>query len=242
MITFKNNKQDINFLNVFFQPIISKKTIDSLSKENIFWNFPTTDLVYSWNFKISNVSSDLTLWVSKIILDKNEHYGDWNISKVIINIFPNINTFLKNKQSVNVFNDDDNIIWESVPRLQSNKYTLPQFINQNKVTNLELRNYIFNKINSDNLIELLWKDNFSVVNNPYIWETKIEKEPNIKNFESIMKSLGYTKKSKKIEDLFSTEIEEKNKPIENEKTTTNTISENKSEIERIVVFYKNGTF
>jgi hypothetical protein len=36
MITFKNNKQDINFLNVFFQPIISKKTIDSLSKENIF--------------------------------------------------------------------------------------------------------------------------------------------------------------------------------------------------------------
>lgn len=47
---------------------------------------------------------------------------------------------------------------------------------------------------------------------------------------------------KKIEDLFSTEIEEKNKPIENEKTTTNTISENKSEIERIVVFYKNGTF
>ncbi len=47
---------------------------------------------------------------------------------------------------------------------------------------------------------------------------------------------------KKIEDLFSTEIAEKNKPIENEKTTTNTISENKSEIERIVVFYKNGTF
>ena len=64
------------------------------------------------------------------------------------------NTFLKNKQSVNVFNDDDNIIWWSVPRLQSYKYTLPQyvwlFINQNKVTNLELRNYIFNKINSEN--------------------------------------------------------------------------------------------
>lgn len=220
MITFKNNKQDINFLNVFFQPIISKKTIDSLSKENIFWNFPTTDLVYSWNFKISNVSSDLTLWVSKIILDKNEHYGDWNISKVIINIFPNINTFLKNKQSVNVFNDDDNIIWESVPRLQSNKYTLPQFvwlfINQNKVTNLELRNYIFNKINSDNLIELLWKDNFSVVNNPYIWETKIEKEPNIKNFESIMKSLGYTKKSKKIEDLLPVKEEPKVEEIKEE--------------------------
>jgi len=205
IITFKNNKQDINFLNVFFQPILSKKTIDSLSKENIFWNFPTTWIEYSWSFKISNVSSDLSLWVSKIILDKNEYYSKWNISKVIINIFPNINTFLKNKQSVNVFNDDDNIIWWSVPRLQSYKYTLPQyvwlFINQNKVTNLELRNYIFNKINSDNLVELLWKDNFVAVNNPYLWENKIEKEATIKNFESIMKSLWYTKKSKKIEDL-----------------------------------------
>ena len=73
--------------------------------------------------------------MSKIILDKNEHYGDWNISKVIINIFPNINTFLKNKQSVNIFNDDNNIVWTSIPRLESYKYTLPQyvwlFINQN---------------------------------------------------------------------------------------------------------------
>ncbi len=239
MIAFKNNKQDINFLNVFFQPILSKKTIDSLSKENIFWNFPTTDLVYSWNFKISNVSSDLTLWVSKIILDKNEYYGNWNISKVIINVFPNINTFLKNKQSVNVFNDDDNIIWESVPRLQSNKYTLPQFvwlfINQNKVTNLELRNYIFNKINSENLIELLWKDNFNIVNNPYIWETKIEKEPNIKNFESIMKSLGYTKKSKKIEDL----IPEKEIPkVEEVKEETKNTTEIKDEDLDIAKFQK----
>jgi len=36
IIIFKNNKKDINFLNVFFQPILSKETINSLSKENIF--------------------------------------------------------------------------------------------------------------------------------------------------------------------------------------------------------------
>lgn len=205
MILFKNSKKDVNFLNVFFQPILSKNNIDTLSKENIFWNFPTNGWIYSWDFVISNVSSDLTIWVSKIVLDKNEYYNKWNISKVILNIFPDVNTFLKNKQSVNVFNDDNNIVWESIPRLQSYKYSLPQFvwlfINQNKVTDLNFRNYIFSKINSENLIELLWKNNFSVVNNPYLSETTIDKETSIKNFESVMMSLGYSKKSKYIEDL-----------------------------------------
>ena len=35
-IIFKNSSQDINFLNIFFQPIISKETIDTLSQENIY--------------------------------------------------------------------------------------------------------------------------------------------------------------------------------------------------------------
>ncbi|MDD3145512.1 MAG: ABC transporter substrate-binding protein [Candidatus Gracilibacteria bacterium] len=205
MILFKNSKKDVNFLNVFFQPILSKNNIDTLSKENIFGNFPTNGGIYSGDFVISNVSSDLTIGVSKIVLDKNEYYNKGNISKVILNIFPDVNTFLKNKQSVNVFNDDNNIVGESIPRLQSYKYSLPQFvglfINQNKVTDLNFRNYIFSKINSENLIELLGKNNFSVVNNPYLSETTIDKETSIKNFESVMMSLGYSKKSKYIEDL-----------------------------------------
>ncbi|MBT3726709.1 hypothetical protein HOG21_03250 [bacterium] len=35
-IVFKNSNKDINFLNIFFQPILSTKTINSLSEENIF--------------------------------------------------------------------------------------------------------------------------------------------------------------------------------------------------------------
>lgn len=205
IITFKNNKNDVNFLNVFFQPILSKEVINSLSKENIFWNFPTTWWIYSWDFVISSVNSDLTIWVSKIILDKNEFVNKWNISKVILNIFPDVNTFLKNKQSVNIFNDENNIVWWSIPRLWSFKYTLPQyvwlFINQNKITDINFRNYILNKINSNNLVDLLWKENFQIVNNPYLTEKTLEKETQIKNFESIMKSLWYNKKSKFIADL-----------------------------------------
>lgn len=224
IIIFKNNKKDINFLNVFFQPILSKETINSLSKENIFWNFPT-NWIYSWEFIIWNISSDLTLWVSRIILDKNEYYNKWNISKVIINIFPDVNTFLKNKQSVNIFNDDTNIVWSSIPRLASYKYTLPQyvwlFINQNKITDVNFRNFIFSKINSNNLVDLLWKDNFSIVNNPYITEQSIDKETQIKNFESIMTSLWYKKKSKFIEALIpkKEEKEDKNEEVKVEETT-----------------------
>ncbi|MDD3793364.1 MAG: ABC transporter substrate-binding protein [Candidatus Gracilibacteria bacterium] len=222
IIIFKNNKKDINFLNVFFQPILSEETINSLSKENIFGNFPTTGGIYSGEFIIGSVSSDLTIGVSKIVLDKNPHYNNGNISRVILNIFPDVNTFLKNKQSVNIFNDDTNIVGTSIPRLASYKYTLPQyvglFINQNKITDINFRNFIFNKINSNNLVDLLGKDNFSIVNNPYITETNIEKETQVKNFESIMKSLGYKKKSKFIEDLIpkeqtNTEIKENNEEI-----------------------------
>lgn len=203
IIVFKNEKEDVNFLNIFFQPILPKSTIDNLTQENIEGNFPTIDLIYSWNYTIWNISSDLTIWVSKIILDENPYYSKGNISKLILNIYPNINTFLKNKQSVNVFNDNEFIVWNSIPRLASYKYTMPQFVwlflNQDKLKNVNLRSFILNKISSENLIELLWEENFEEVNNPYLTETELNQEPNNRNFESIMNSLWYYKKSYLVE-------------------------------------------
>jgi len=35
IIRFTNKKKDINFLNIFFQPILSKEILDSLSEENL---------------------------------------------------------------------------------------------------------------------------------------------------------------------------------------------------------------
>ena len=201
-IIFKNEKRDINFLNIFFQPILSKNTIDSIGNDTIFWDFPTQEQIYSWDFVISNISSDLTLWITKIFLTRNEYNNNWNISKLIIKLFPNTNSLLQNKEVVNIFNDSRNIIWDSIPRLESHKYTLPQyvalFININNIKNVELRNYIFNKINTSNLITLIWKENFEKVNNPYLTNKSIEKELNNKNFEKILWSIWYIKKSKII--------------------------------------------
>lgn len=218
VIIFKNKKKDINFLNIFFQPILPNDTINSLSTETIFWDFPSEGQVYSWDFKITNISSDLTIWVTKIFLDKNEYSDNWNVSKLIIKLFPNTNNLLQNKESINVFNDNENIIGDSMPRLKSYKYTLPQFvslfINQNKIQNVDLRNFILNKINSENLVKLLWEDNFKIVNNPYLTETKIDNELSNKNFENIIAGLGYVKKSKIVEKYLPT--------INNVDTGTNT--------------------
>lgn len=196
-IIFKNPNQDINFLNIFFQPIVSKKIINNLTQEQIYWNFPTTNQIYSGNFSISNISSDLTLGFSKITLDKNTYNEDLNISKLILKIFPNTASFLKNKETVNVFNDDYNIIWESIPRFQSYKYILPQFvslfINQTNVENSDIRGQILWAINSDSLIEELWVENFQKVHNPYLSEHNMTSS-SLDNISTIMKKEWYVKK------------------------------------------------
>jgi hypothetical protein len=239
-IIFKNEKRDINFLNIFFQPILSKKTIDSIGNDTIFWDFPTHEQIYSWDFIISNISSDLTLGITKIFLTRNEFNNQWNISKLIIKLFPNTNSLLQNKEVVNVFNDSRKIIWDSIPRLESHKYTLPQyvalFININNVKNLELRNYIFNKINTSNLISLLGKENFKEVNNPYLTGKSIKKELNNKNFEKLLWSIGYIKKSKIISNyLPSTNTYSNEAPIKKETTTELEINDEDLNIDKFQV-------
>jgi len=202
-IIFKNKKKDINFLNIFFQPILADETINSIWTDTIFWDFPTHEQIYSWIFKIWNISSDMTIWITKIFLEKNEFNDNSNISKLILKLFPNTNSLLQNKESINIFNDNDNIIGNSIPRLESHKYTMPQyvslFINKNNIENLDLRNYILNQINTKNLVKILWEDNFDTINNPFLTEIDINKVISNKNFEKIISDLGYIKKSKIIE-------------------------------------------
>ena len=72
-----------------------------------------------------------------------------NTYKLIIKLFPNTNSFLQNKKQVNIFNDNENIIGDSIPRLESHKYILPQYVSifliQNNINELSLRTYILNK-------------------------------------------------------------------------------------------------
>ena len=130
IVTFKNKKSDINFLNVLFQPILQKNVIDEIWEDNLKWNFSTIDGIYSWRYKVINVSRDLTLWVTKFILEKNEHYQNNPviIDKLILKLFATPNDLLRNKDSINIFNDKNNLIWESIPRFEVQQYHLPQYV------------------------------------------------------------------------------------------------------------------
>lgn len=199
IIVFKNTRKDINFLNVFTQPILKKSVIDWLSQDNITWFFPITWWIYSWKFVIEKVSEDENLWIKKINLVRNTFYDKSNISKIILNIFPDINSFKKNHQTVNVFNDSENNIWNSIYRFQNKKYTLNSFVwiflNQNKIKNKDLRTYILNKIENQRLLKVLGIENFENINNPFLTSENINSEPTNKNFDSLMASLWYYKKS-----------------------------------------------
>ena len=219
IITFKNNKSDINFLNVLFQPILSKIVIDELWEENLKWNFSTLNWIYSWKYKIANVSNDLTLWIVKFILEKNNNYfnNPILIDKFIIKLFSDTNSFLKNKNSINIFNDKDNIIWDSIPRFNISKYILPQYVwvylNKDSINNVDLRTFILNQINGDNLIKILWENNYKIVNNPYFTENKLINEWSNKNFEYILSKLWYYKKSELIKIVLKNSLKYSNEVI-----------------------------
>ncbi len=205
IIIFNNSKNDINALNIFFQPIVKKEILDNISDEEVSSSFNKTDWIYSGDFVVSNISSDSTIWISKIILDRNPYFDNWNISKLTLNIFPDTQTFLKNRQSVNIFNDNENIIGNSAPRLANHKYTVPQFvwlfINKENISSYNLRTFILNEINSQNLTSLLWEENFKKINNPYMQWDDISSTPNNRNFEEIMDSLWYKQKSSYINNI-----------------------------------------
>ena len=181
------------------QPILNKSFIDTLSQENITKNFPVKNWIYSGKFVVEKVIEDEKLGITKLNLVKNEFYDKSNISKIIINIFPDIQSFKNKHQAVNIFNDTENNIWNSISRFQDYKYNLNSFVwiflNQEKIKNTDLRNYILNKIDSNKLVKVLSDKNYSVVENPFLTKESIYKEPNNKNFDSVMASIWYKKKS-----------------------------------------------
>lgn len=80
-IVFESTNEDINFLNIFFQPILPSSTINSMGKENLWWNFSTIWQIYSGKFKITNVQKDNSLGITKFILEKNEFYKNNHLYK-----------------------------------------------------------------------------------------------------------------------------------------------------------------
>lgn len=224
-IVFSNKVKDVNFLNVLMQPIVAKETLDNIWNKELNWKFNPTDWIYSWKYKVETISYDDTLWIQKLLLQKNEEYN-WNdvlISKYIYRFFKDNSHFLKHKDTVNVFFDQNKIIWDSLVRLDKKPFYFNQysaiFINQDRVTNDNLRSFLLWKIDVDNIIKSLWNW-YKKVLNPYLSEdNSINKDIKNLNIEQIFKDLWYYKKWELVSILIK-EQENLNKPSENKKVNS----------------------
>ena len=143
---------------------------------------------------------DENLGIKKLVLTKNSFSptSEFVIEKIIFKIFRDTAQFLSQKDSINVFNDKESLIGDTLPRLSVYEYTLPQyvslFLNTNTIKDTALRSLIIESIQRENILHLLWEKNFLAVTNPYLLTGSIENQSKEKNSESILKRNGYFRK------------------------------------------------
>lgn len=232
-IIFSNRVKDINFLNVFFQPIAPASILETLGSEELQGKFSPLSGIYSWKYIINNISQDEAVGVTRLTLEKNMNYhqNPVFIEKIIFKFFKDAPTFLKQKEGVNIFHDKQNLIWESIARLQEYTYHLPQyislFVNYENIPDSSLRTFILSQIHRDELIKTIGAEDYHAVLNPYISDISIDIPPE-QTLQDILSRLGYTplknhieKVRSKISTKTSAEYSGEAKPTETSTTTTN---------------------
>ena len=213
-ISFKNPAKDINFLNIFLQPILPKRIIEKLDTSNIDWKFSEINGVYSGRFTLTSISQDETVGITKITFGKNMSYTANNmyIEFLILNLFQDEAHFLKNKNSFNIFNDRNNIIGDSIPRLEVYEYLLSQFVSSFfniERMDSELRSMVAQTLDRETIIKELWKQRVFSAYNPFLTETVIDINGEDPDFESYLLNKWYRKKSELIQAAIAKEQEQK---------------------------------
>jgi hypothetical protein len=222
-ISFSNTSKDINFLQIFLQPILPASLIERLDTNNIEGKFSEVNGIYSGRFILTSISQDETVGITKITLGKNEHSFGNNmyINFLILNLFRDEAHFLKNKNSFNIYNDKSSIIGTSIPRLEPHTYTLSQFVasffnTQN--LDLEFRSYISRLIDRDTIINTLWESKVAPAYNPFLSEVEIDTPSNDFDIESHLKTQWYYSKRELLKNALSIQenLKTENSIISNE--------------------------
>jgi len=209
-ISFENTSKDVNFLQIFLQPILPKTIVEWLTTETVEQKFSEIDGIYSGRFTLTNISKDDTVWITKITFWKNDMYF-WNelfIKFLILNLYTDENHFLKNKSSFNIFNDKERLIGNSIPRLTAYEYTLSQFVasflNTEQVSE-KLRPHILNALNRDDIIEAVWENNVIAAENPFLSEEDFENPKPAVEIQDFMKEKWYYSKKELLKSASETE-------------------------------------
>ena len=200
-ISFKNEAKDINFLDIFLQPILPKQVIEKLDTWNIDGKFSEINGIYSGRFILSSISQDETVGITKITLWKNEKYfgNDMYIQFLILSLFQDESHFLKNKNSFNIFNDREWVIGSTIPRLEVFEYTLPQFVtsffNIESLDSQEFRSFISRTLSRQSIIENVGVEKVIPAYNPFLTDQNIDGEDDSLNIEEYLNQKGYQSKA-----------------------------------------------
>ncbi len=199
-IIFETQENDVNILNIFFQAILPKSVIEQIDIDNINWNFSPINGIYSWKYKILKVDQDETVWFTKIFLEKNEFYSKnpVYIDNIILKFYKDYTSLLQQKDSINIFWDKKNLIWNSIPKLKKHNYVLPQyfgvFINKERLKYPNIRSYILNKIKREDILKEIWENNNKSINSPFLNDLVLNTLRNKSELKSMLNSLWYYKK------------------------------------------------
>ena len=214
-ISFSNTTKDINFLHIFLQPILPSTVVNTLNTENIDGKFSEIGGIYSGLFVLKSISQDETVGITKITLGKNKLYfgNPLYIDFLILNLFRDETHFLKHKNSFNLFNDKNNVIGNTIPRLNSFEYTLSQFVwsfFNTETLDSDMRTYLSSVLKRDEIINTLGKWRVKAAYNPFLWEENIDSEV-AWNFSitSYLEEKGYYSKKELLKSSLAIKANEK---------------------------------
>lgn len=221
-ITFSTPTRDINILNILRQPVLQADYLANLKPDEISWKLNPYNGIYSWDYVVKDITTDDKTSIKRLVLEKNqESLSNQYIKNISFTFFKDMPEFFRNQDKINAFYDKNKVVWDTLPRFNNNKYYLNQFVwafvNAQKITNTDLRWVLLSYIDKD---RLLWDlDQWNIeVNNPYLTDVVIDKEPENKNIEALLQEKWYYKKSglitqivtKKENEIIDSKMEEIN--------------------------------
>ncbi|MCT4617359.1 MAG: ABC transporter substrate-binding protein [Candidatus Gracilibacteria bacterium] len=221
-ITFSTPTRDINILNILRQPVLQADYLANLKPDEISGKLNPYNGIYSGDYVVKDITTDDKTSIKRLVLEKNqESLSNQYIKNISFTFFKDMPEFFRNQDKINAFYDKNKVVGDTLPRFNNNKYYLNQFVgafvNAQKITNTDLRGVLLSYIDKDRLLGDLDQGNIEV-NNPYLTDVVIDKEPENKNIEALLQEKGYYKKSglitqivtKKENEIIDSKMEEIN--------------------------------
>ncbi len=202
-IQFVSKNADLLILDLFLMPIIKASQIEEIEQNS--WNF-NINFTNSWPYNFIKKEFDSKYDLQKITITLNEdiEIKDVFILKYVFKFFTDKNSLLKNENTLNIIFPQE---WQNFivsPRFDFYNYNLNQyiglFLNQDNITNIDLRKSILFHLWNINLKDLD-KSFGKVIKNPFLTNTEIVPELNNINLISIINNLWFYKKDYFFENI-----------------------------------------